>query len=89
MLLKICKEVEFKVENQPLYGHGVMPNGDPQGLEKSSAADSESEVENEHGIDSEKDDDSGVNSAVNYTQTVSVSILTLLELQILKKLTKR
>ena len=73
VLLKICKEVGFQVENQPLYGHGVMPNSDSQGSEKSSIADSESEVENEHGRDSEKDDDSEVNSAVINTQTGSVS----------------
>ena len=53
VLLKICKKVRFQVENQPLYGHGVMPNGDPQGSEKSTTADSESEVEKEHGVDSE------------------------------------
>ena len=73
VLLKICKEVGFQVENQPLYGHGVMPNSDSQGSEKSSIADSESEVVNEHGRESEMDDDSEVNSAVNNTQTGSVS----------------
>ena len=73
VLLTICKEVGFQVENQPLYGRAVMPNGDPQGSKKSSTADSESEVEKEHCMDSEKDADSEVNSAVNHPQTGSIS----------------
>ena len=35
---RFLKKLGFKyeVENQPLYDHGVVPNGDPQGSEKSS-----------------------------------------------------
>ena len=73
VLLKICKEVGFQIENQPLYGYGVKSNKDSQSSEENSEVDSDFWEEKEHGKDSEKDDDIEVNSAVNHSQTGSVS----------------